>query len=216
MRSSVGIAELSQVRLKWLSAFQLEYEGHLPGKLKEVLDDNTEEDFWLHETETCDSLPAGDALEQLFSAYRLLRFEHQLQYASYKVRDEGMSSLRQVSLLRDASMICILVVFIVHFIIALSLVNDWLMFARSAWAHVLVVWTTIIALGARALEEGLQPTKEVERYTRTRSGLARLLYHFDHALDPTEKIQIMRETERVVYQEMRAFLKTNDATHYVL
>jgi len=215
----VAAARFLEFRRKRLFAFQVDHEGHLAGKLNDVLSDNAEEDFWLHESE---GAPESEKLDfkELFSAYRLLRFQHQIQYGNYKLREEGLgSSLRQVALLTQISLLCILIVFVLHFLIALSLltpVKEWFAFAEAPSVHVLVVWTAIAALAARALEEGLQPTREVERYTRYRSVLARLLFRFDHASEPAEKIKVMKETERAVYQEMRAFLKTNYEARFVI
>jgi hypothetical protein len=79
-----------------------------------------------------------------------------------------------------------LTVFFAHFAISVSYVNelisftflkDWLAVVRSAPVHVLVIWTVIVALAARAFEEGLQPTRELERYQAYKARLERLLYH---------------------------------------
>ena len=70
-------------------------------------------------------------------------------------------------------------------------------------------------LAVRTLEEGLQPAREVERYTRYRSSLMSLLGRFDRATSPKDKLRIMHEVERTSYQEMRQFLKTNYEARYV-
>lgn len=214
-----AISEFIDLRKQLLAGFRLDHEGHLPGKLKDVLDDNDEEDFWLHEIQPVSpESNRSPLLAQLCAAYRLLRFGHQIQYANYKLRDEGIAaSVVQMSIFRQIVGASIAIVFVVHLMIALSLTSARFTIATTwSWPHVVVVWTAILALGARALEEGLQPTREVERYTRYRSVMARLLFNFDHSDDPAEKIRIMRETERVIYQEMRAFLRTNDEAQFVL
>jgi hypothetical protein len=70
-----------ELRRKRLFAFELDHEGHLAGKLNDVLADNAEEEFWLHESENTPEAGTIGLLE-LFSAYRLLRFQHQIQYAN--------------------------------------------------------------------------------------------------------------------------------------
>jgi hypothetical protein len=118
-----------------------------------------------------------------------------------------------------------LTVFFAHFAISVSYVNelisftflkDWLAVVRSAPVHVLVIWTVIVALAARAFEEGLQPTRELERYQAYKARLERLLYHFNAASSVAQRVSVMMEVERLIYQDMRAFLKTNYAARFVL
>ena len=60
----------------------------------------------------------------------------------------------------------------------------WLHFVQEPWLHVAILWTAIAALTARALEEGLQPAREIERYSRYRAVLLRCRDQFDDARDP--------------------------------
>jgi hypothetical protein len=43
-----------------------------------------------------------------------------------------------------------------------------------------------------------------------------LLYHFDAASSVAQRVSVMMEVERLIYQDMRAFLKTNYAARFVL
>jgi hypothetical protein len=113
-------------------------------------------------------------------------------------------------------MICILVIFVTHLAIAILLESKWVSIVDAPEIHVFVVWVAIIALATRALEEGLQPAREVERYSEYRSTLLQLLTQFKNAQNPEERFQIMREAERVSYQEMRGFLKTNDDSRFII
>jgi hypothetical protein len=221
-------AQFGKARERWFSTFKIEHVDHLPAKLKEVLDDDSEEQFQLH--------GGGDALDgvatsnpllaELFAAYRLLRIRHQILYANFKLGGDSLNFPRkQVSLLSGVSLICILLVFFAHFAVSISSVSrllpyeavaDGLSFMRGTSVHVLIIWTVIVALAARTFEEGLQPTREVERYTAYRARLGRLLYHFDEAANVPERVRIMTEVERLVYQEMREFLKTNFEARFVL
>jgi hypothetical protein len=215
-----------KTRDRWLAKFQMEYKGHLSAKLKEILDDDADEQFALHDSEALEHVDAGPVLDELFSAYKLLRIGYQLQYVTYKLSTESLHLPRkQVSLLSGISLICILTIFFTHFAISISYVNelmafpvlkDWLAVLRSAPVHVLVIWTVIVALAARTFEEGLQPTREVERYEAYKARLERLLYHFNAASNIAQRVSVMMEVERLIYQDMRAFLKTNYAAKYVL
>jgi len=210
-------------RRSWLAGFQMEYEGHLPAQLIAALEDDVDKDFLLHHDLKRWKPPAGaDAnLELVFSAYRVLRFEHQIQYADYKLRkDESIfssSSLRQLGVLRDVAIAFISIVFLAHLAIAVS-VAGWGGFAKpkNQYIHFGIICVVIGILAVRTLEEGLQPAREVERYSRYHSSLTSLLDRFDNAADPEEKLRIMLEVERASYQEMRGFLETNYEARYVL
>jgi len=213
-----AVEEFRERRLSWMSAFRLQYEAHLSSKLAEALEDELGEDFWLHSDEGLPDFKNSHTSE-FFACYRALRIDHQIQYANYKLANGGFSSIqKQILILTQMSIGSILIVFILHILIALSLISfagPWKHFADAHWVHVLIVWTAICALTARALEEGLQPTREQERYRRYRSVLVRLRVRFDEVSD-AEKFQVMREIERTVYSEMVAFLKTNDEARFVL
>jgi hypothetical protein len=208
-------------RQAWLTEFRMAYEGHLPAQLRSVMDDDSEDEFLVVRPESYAApLDAQDpTLIELFSAYRLLRLEHQLQYANYKLRaDESIfstSSVRQLELLRNIGLGCIFLVFVAHLTIATSIalrLGDSL----TPYIHLLIILTVIVILAVHTLEEGLQPGREVERYARYRSSMLSLLNRFDRAPNPEERIRIMLEAERTAYQEMRGFLKTNYDAHYVL
>jgi hypothetical protein len=217
---SLCLEEIFSVRRQWLSGFLLDYEGHLPGHLQTVLDDDAEENFWLLGGPPQLLLDRYDPkIEHIFDAYRLLRLQHQLQYANYKLyADEKIlprSSVRQRDLLSAISIGAILIIVAIHLGIAVSL-GFGSPFADNPFMHVGVVWVAIAALTARALEEGLQPSREVERYIRYRATLVRLLGEYDQDPHPQSRISIMYETERAVYKEMRRFLKINEETRFAL
>jgi hypothetical protein len=220
-------AEFDKQRDRWFLAFKMEHTDHLSGELKEVLDDDPEAQFQLHDADALENTAGKEPiLKELFAAYRLLRIKHQILWANYKLGGDGFDFPRkQVSILSGISLTCILLIFLAHFAVSMSSVSkltpfdaisNALAFLQGAPVHVLIIWTVIVALAARTFEEGLQPTREVERYTAYRARLGRLLFHFDEASTLSERVRLMTEVERLVYQEMREFLKTNYEARFVL
>jgi hypothetical protein len=208
-------------RNRWFAEFRLNYEGHLPARLQAILDDDAEEDFLLHHDVGCTVPPAavGADLEQLFAAYRALRFEHQIQYANYKLLPTTRffdSPVKQWRIFRNTALILIFLILLGHLAVAVSLSPPfgWASLARVL--HLFMLPLVVAILVARALEEGLQPAREVERYTRYRASVVSLLGRFDRAILPEEKLRVMREMERTSYQEMRGFLKTHFESRYIL
>ncbi len=207
-------------RAKSFEAFRAEYKGKLPAKLAEALSSETD-DGWLHG-------PSGEAdegslaaLEPVFQAYRELRIRHQIDYANWRLREDHRvfsdAPRRQASVLEVVSLLCIGSLFLLHLVIiagvALQIPHaDKLL---SVPFSIIVIWIAAIALGVRALEQGLQPDREVERYQAYRSSSKALLQRFD-AATPQEKLKLVREMERLAYDEMRNFLPTNFRAKFVI
>jgi len=224
-------SRFGKARDRWYSTFKMEYAEHLSAMLKEVLDDDADEQYQLHVADAADNAPgSGPVLDEIFAAYKLLRIKHQILYANYKLGGDGFDfPRRQVSILSGISLICILFVFFAHFAVSISVVSQWLpqwllfqtvkdvlTYVLGVPLHVLIIWTVIFALAARTFEEGLQPTREVERYTAYRARLGHLLHNFDGASNLSERILLMTQVEQLIYQEMREFLKTNYKARFVL
>jgi Domain of unknown function (DUF4365) len=68
----------------------------------------------------------------------------------------------------------------------------------------------------RAIEQGLQPEREIERYQQYRSAVRAILERYDEAPSQAAKIEIMREMERLSFDEMRNFLITNERSRFVM
>ena len=207
-------------RSAWLAEFLRAHQGHVTAKLRSTLDDDAENDFLLYRPELRRPSTAPDrSLLQLFSAYRLLRLEHQLQYANYALRNDETifptSCVRQLEILRDVSLGFIFIVFLAHLAVVLAHAASWSSFPASLF-HLTIIWLVIGVLALRTVEEGLQPGREVERYAQYRAAILSLLKRFDAAASPGERISVMLDTERAAYQEMRSFLKTNYDARYVL
>lgn len=81
---------------------------------------------------------------------------------------------------------------------------------------VITIWIALAALAVRALEQGLRPEREVERYQQYRSAVRAILDRFDDSESQAEKIQIMEEMERLCFDELRNFLITNERARFVL
>ena len=87
---------------------------------------------------------------------------------------------------------------------------------HSREAIVFIIWLALAALAIRAIEQGLQPEREIERYRQYRSGVRAILERYDEATSQNAKINIMREMERLSFDEMRNFLITNERSRFVL
>jgi hypothetical protein len=79
-----------------------------------------------------------------------------------------------------------------------------------------IIAIAIVALLIRAFQQGLQPEREAERYQQYRSALLRVREQFEAAETPMEKLDSMRQVERVSFDEMRNFLISNERVSFVV
>jgi hypothetical protein len=206
-------------RKKWLSALRFDFLEHLPAKLQTLM--KHQEGVWLHPPPSAPNKATLAALPaEFFDAYRTLRINHQQQYADWKLREGQMIfagfSLRTLeSLLAGGSVVCTLGLLITEtFVIApLAYFSENSPF--SAWAHWFAICFAIIALGMRTAEEGLQPKREIERYHRYSSVIQDILERFDAGSRPA-KFEAMIEMERLAFEEMRDFLRSNYESRFIM
>jgi hypothetical protein len=219
-----GARAYTEAREIGLQRLMARYPGQLDSELTDLLEDETDAKCWLHQQQP---LPAGDEtlpdLDELFAAYRDLRIRHQLDYANYKLRSEqnplAWSPRLQEIIFSYASLVCIIVIFAIHLSIAASL--SWLGHAEQLSLlgldiHVWVIWIAILVLGLRALQEGLQPEREIERYRHYRTGLRAVRDRFDKAQSTVEKFEIMQEMERLSFDEFRNFLRSSNEARFII
>jgi hypothetical protein len=116
------------------------------------------------------------------------------------------------------SFICVVIICAIHAGVLLSAVSQtafWGAF-QSAATSVITIWIAIVALTVRAIEQGLQPEREIERYQQYRSAVQAILERFEHARSQGEQLKIMRDMERLAFDEMRNFLVTNARAWFVM
>jgi hypothetical protein len=208
-------------RRHWLKAFQFRFEGNEDAELGMALNDEEGQELWLiHPVDP----PLRDldlTLEQcepVLLAYRTLRLDHQIQFSSVKLDGApgSTSEVRRAEGFSRLLYVAIIATFAIHAtIVALFLVKqayglDLTRYARYSPIAVSVVAALVLA--SRALEEGLQPGREVERYLQYRTTLRAIRARFDRAPTLDEKLSTIRSMEQASYSEMCTFLKIhNDA-----
>jgi hypothetical protein len=226
-------ASFEAQREVWFNRFMGSLAGQVDAELTDLLDDDTAAKCWLHPQSR---LPDADEevsnLMELFAAYRAMRIMHQLHYANHKLR-AGQNLFAWSPRLQDlifsyTTLVCILLIFGIHMWIALSIaigthissLDPVLFHFESAGngidVHIVVIWTAIVALGFRALQEGLQPEREIERYQHYRAGVRAVRDRFDISVSPAEKLEVMQEMERLVFDELRNFLRSNHDARFII
>ena len=169
-----------------------------------------------------DPAPAASIFAQepgpvFWRAYKKLRIERQQQYANHKLNNDGklISSfpLVQARRLSQIAFFCVGLMLVLHFTAAFAPVAGHADFVDGA--SLAAIWTAIIALALRVVEEGLKPHAEVERYRNYQLVTRRILERFEHA-DDAGKLRNALALERASFDEMVGFLRTNAEARFVI
>jgi len=192
------------------------------------LEDRAQEDCWLIPTQSQRLSPAWDHSETLdvfLDEYKRHRIEHQINYTTSKLQDDyrlfSNSPFRQAKILNVLAAAGVAWLLLIH-IAALVLVV--LTFAGSLRAlgplsivfSVAIIAIAVVALAARALEQGLQPEREIERYRQFRTKLNLIQKQFREAKTVDQKVSVMRQMESAAFEELVIFIVTHERDNFAL
>lgn len=158
-------------------------------------------------------------LEEYHRAYELLRFQRQIDYCNLILSNSRSvwkhAPVRQARFFSAVGLTCLVTV------LGLDLVSfaGQILDVPALTAPLISVGGVLIAffaLGARTIEDGLQPGVEVERMRQYRIALNRSHARFRNARSPKEKIEPMIDLENAAFEEMLPFLKTNFEARFVM
>lgn len=158
----------------------------------------------------------SSAANDLFNAWLALRLNWQLTYCEAKLAHRSTKGHRsprqQERAFSSISWTCIVIVVVAHCIFAVGTLAH----EKIGWTEPVVILTALIALAIRALEEGLKPQREVERYEHYRANILVSGKRFRAAPDMQTKLEVMRNFEQVSLEEMRTFLRTHANARFLL
>jgi len=208
----------------WFESFKVRLVNKLDSAFASIIREEEEIEPWLHGISEKQSVTMQESkdLDPIFEAYRELRILHQLDFANYKLHDDHrvISALprRQLAVLSQAIFTSIILLVVIDCGVLAGAVFPNSIFAvfHSSNATVAIIWLALAALAIRAIEQGFQPEREIERYQQYRSGIRAILKRYDEASSQRSKIAVMREMEQLAFDEMRNFLITNERSRFVM
>jgi hypothetical protein len=225
LKDEVAKEQFRKARELRLQSFAARMEGKLDSAFAAAI--REEEDFapwgydgaWPKEAST---VLESEELDPLFEAYRELRILHQLGYAEYKLQDhlgEIFAFPRtQLSVLSTAALIWVVLLILFHagLLVGAFSSGETRTVLHSGGTIYAIIFVALLALATRAVEQGLQPEREIERYQQYRSAVRTILERFDDAPSRAAKVRIIREMEQLAVEEMRNFLITGERSRYVM
>jgi hypothetical protein len=162
---------------------------------------------------------SNDTARQLVAAYCRLRVGRQLEFAQYKLRKDGRIfsafPTQQAHVLGTAAVACILGLVLAHFIVVIDVmfVNEGKL---AKWSHAIGFGFGIAAVAFRTLLEGLQSSREVERYRHYRAAMKAAADRMDAESTFEEKLRAAEGIERVSADEMVIFLRASMEARFVM
>lgn len=155
------------------------------------------------------------AAADAFDVWRVLRVNWQAGYCDAKLerRHKGRFTIKQMDeLFVGLGWFCVGAIILIH----IGHFVGMLASAQSAWLEAAVIWTALVALAGRAMEDGFQPQREIERYEQYRANVRVTEERFAAARTYAAKLEVMRAFERSSLEEMRVFLRTHAKARFLL
>ena len=151
----------------------------------------------------------------VFDVWRVLRLNWQAGYCDAKLerRHKGRFTIKQMDeMFVGLGWFCVGAIILIH----IGHFVGMLASAQSAWLEAAVIWTALIALAGRAMEDGFQPQRELERYEQYRANVRVTTERFEAARTYAAKLEVLRAFERTSLEEMRVFLRTHAKARFLL
>lgn len=161
--------------------------------------------------------------DQIFSAYQAMRFEHQANYAAYKLErttDRPLSILKwPAAVLQERaqagatfclilSLGCSLTIVVGHFF--------HFEFSSSPTLPIAIIVLLVLNVAARAVQDGLAAPEEVQRYSDYAGKIEYLNRRFIANDSREERLRVMIEMERAALEELIGFLRAHFEAKFIL
>ncbi len=204
------------VRAKDLAKFKNFTMRDDEASLVKLLEDEAQDEIWLSDAwKKADKVPNSALKNGLLEVWREQRLGVQLRYTRLVVGANGGGMRRRakwmdsaISGLTFGGLIASLVV------AAFYLTNQSELLVSISQTILAMLGGGSIA--ARAFEEGMNFTAEKDRMEWYLASLQGIKNRLDYTRNSSEQIELMRDVERLSYQEMHRFLKTMDDSKFVM
>jgi hypothetical protein len=152
-----------------------------------------------------------EARLHLLQAYRILRLDHQLDFAVWKLSLDdktflGISSLGLVRLTDHLASTTLLIA------LALSVTR---LFSPLEWVPFAAVSLAIMGVGVRAWRDGMALGEERERYQEMRHRLELIIARWEAATSDERRFHLAEEVEQLALEELRAFVRSHDRAQFL-
>ena len=203
-------------------AFLHEWNGSPDSHLTELIENPSSGYQMLHDENTRFSSDSP-MLDKIFSAYKLLRFRHQVNYALYKLQNHtdkpfnvlGWPSAVLHRRIQAFTAFCFLGSLICSLVVVGSHILHVELFHQSVLPVVIIVFL-ILTVAGRALQDGLAAPEDLQRYNDYGGKMRYLMGRFEVSNSVSEKLDLMEEAERAALEELKGFLRSHAEARFVI
>lgn len=159
-----------------------------------------------------------DLLADIYAAYEETRLLGQVQYTNYILSSEGKFwslPAKQALILGNITFGFVMFAFVANFIALISAIWPTFPIGQSVLGSIAISFA-ILAVGVRAIEEGLRPQRELRRMEFYAASVQHARDAFASARSQIKKVEAVSQLERASFEEMIEFLSTNERAKFVL
>lgn len=205
-----------------LESFLREWSGKADGYFSNLVEDAAVQYVPLHEAQS-EYSESSSIQTKIFRAYRMLRFQHQLTYATHKLKGSTERQFWEIlkwptRVLQDRTnffaRFCVLTSLVLSLVVPVAYYLGHVTVAGLA--SITIIGFLVLNVVARTIQDGLASAKELERYRDYQQKTRFLLQQFDRARGNLERMHLMRDMERAAIEELRSFLRANEEAAFVL
>jgi hypothetical protein len=219
MRDPQRKPEWDSRRAAALAEFQIRYVRSVTESFQRMREDDAEEEFWINEEwqqRPALPLPSTD-LDTLFALLKMQRFDIQKRFSILKTTPGIHSASTRAAIVAVTSNILTVVTLVgtiaYGLVLAMAAQSTPQLWSKLITAGIAISAATIIFL--RTMNDGLQFTSETERYNWYRASVGALSARYNDA-ELAGRIELLRDMERLSYQEMRWFLNSFHDAKFVI
>lgn len=209
-------------RAIWFEAFVRDYEGSLDSYLEDMINKPETGYEFLHDPMShCVSSPVR---EEIFAAYKQLRFKHQRNYATYQLLSETDKPLWKVlswpakvlqERLEKLASACLLLSLCASTLIIVGHFAHFTLPSTPPLPAVIVI-LMILNVAIREVGAGLTAPESLERYHDYAEKIRYLLTRFDESSNAEKKFNLMEEMERAALEELKGFLRAHHNAKFII
>ena len=211
------IDQVSSEYTKYTQSSAASYSG------QSVTNARSETAFWIDEAWPKKAAMKSDSvdparLDEVYRALQETRIRGQIQYTNYVLSSEGKfwsSPSKQLHILGNLSYLLVVFAFAANFIALGAALWEPFTESTSVLSAVAIAFA-ILAVGVRAMLEGLRPQRETRRMQFYAAAINHADQSFETARTHARKIAAMSLLERASYDEMIEFISSNERARFVL
>ncbi|MEM7330382.1 MAG: hypothetical protein AAF437_16690 [Pseudomonadota bacterium] len=216
------IDQIGSEYTKYTNASAAAYSG------QSIINPNETGDFWIDKDWAKSAAKRVDesqanVLNELYQAVEETRIRGQIQYTNYVLSSDAKfwsSPAKQLHILGNLSYVLVVFSFVANFVALIGAIWEGVQGAPVpvSWEIMssLAIAFAILAVGARAMLEGLRPQRETRRMQFYAAAINHAGNRFESARTHAKRIEAAAMLERASYDEMVEFISSNERARFVL